>query len=137
MFRAVDTDEDAWHLLLLYRFVYAFDARLGGGPCSEAYILQPRAVGPTRQGRRSVRSRPWRKARRLGTLCSRYAALRAGILHVMDPNDSSLERLSREQCMRLLGSVPVGRERPYFMKIPPTIVNGRRIGVGQRLADKR
>jgi nitroimidazol reductase NimA-like FMN-containing flavoprotein (pyridoxamine 5'-phosphate oxidase superfamily) len=143
----------------------------------------------------------------------------------MDPNDSSLERLSREQCMRLLGSVPVGRivytrgalpavelvnftlddgdiiirtdpsgklaaatrgavvafeadsadiaahagwsvtivgvsqavtdndeirrlerlgldawapgERPYFMKIPPTIVNGRRIGVGQRLADKR
>jgi nitroimidazol reductase NimA-like FMN-containing flavoprotein (pyridoxamine 5'-phosphate oxidase superfamily) len=143
----------------------------------------------------------------------------------MDPNDSGLERLSREQCMRLLGSVPVGRivytrgalpavelvnftldegdivirtdpsgklaaatrgavvafeadsadiaahagwsvtvvgvsqavtdndeirrlerlgldpwapgERPFFMKIPPTIVNGRRIGGVRRLADKR
>ena len=143
----------------------------------------------------------------------------------MDPNEEGLERLSREQCMRLLGSVPLGRivytrgalpavelvnftlddgdiiirtdpsgklaaatrgavvafeadsadlaahagwsvtivgvsqavtdndeicrlerlgldpwapgERPYFMKIPPTIVHGRRIGGMQRLAGKR
>ncbi|HXT90058.1 MAG TPA: pyridoxamine 5'-phosphate oxidase family protein [Trebonia sp.] len=143
----------------------------------------------------------------------------------MEPNDAGLERLSREQCMRLLGSVPLGRivytrgalpavelvnftlydgdiiirtdpsgklaaatrgavvafeadsadlaahagwsvtvvgvsqavtdndeirrlerlgldpwapgERPYFMKIPPTIVNGRRIGGRPRLAGKR
>ena len=143
----------------------------------------------------------------------------------MDTNDSGVEHLSRDQCMRLLGSVPLGRivytrgalpavelvnfaldngdiiirtdpsgklaaatrgavvafeadsadvtahagwsvtvvgvsqavtdsdessrlerlglepwapgERPYFVKIPPTIVNGRRIGRVQRLASKQ
>ena len=143
----------------------------------------------------------------------------------MDTNDSEVERLSRDQCMRLLGSVPLGRivytrgalpavelvnftlddgditiktdpsgklaaatrgavvafeadsadfvmhagwsvtvvgvsqavtdndeirrlerlgldpwapgDRPYFVKIPPTIVNGRRIGGMQKLAGKR
>lgn len=33
----------------------------------------------------------------------------AGILLVMDANGSVLEHLTRDECMRLMGSVPVGR----------------------------
>jgi nitroimidazol reductase NimA-like FMN-containing flavoprotein (pyridoxamine 5'-phosphate oxidase superfamily) len=32
-----------------------------------------------------------------------------GILRCMDPNDSTLKHLSRDECLRLMASVPVGR----------------------------
>jgi uncharacterized protein len=50
-----------------------------------------------------------RKARPSGTFSSRPALSRAGILHVMDSNGLALEHLSRDECMRLMAAVPVGR----------------------------
>jgi hypothetical protein len=50
-----------------------------------------------------------RGARRLGTLFPRPGAPVTGILNYMDFNGSTLEHLSREQCLRLVGQVPVGR----------------------------
>ena len=37
------------------------------------------------------------------------ASPRAGILHVMDFNGTTLEQLSRDECLRLVGQVPLGR----------------------------
>ena len=54
-----------------------------------------------------------------------------GVSQAVTDNDE-IRRLER------LGLDPwAPGERPYFMKIPPTIVNGRRIGGMQRLAGKR
>jgi len=49
------------------------------------------------------------RARQLGTLCPRPEARFAGILQGMDFNGAILEQLSREECLRLVGQVPVGR----------------------------
>jgi len=54
-----------------------------------------------------------------------------GVSQAVTDNDE-IRRLER------LGLDPwAPGERPFFMKIPPTIVNGRRIGGVRRLADKR
>ena len=54
-----------------------------------------------------------------------------GVSQAVTDNDE-IRRLER------LGLDPwAPGEHPYFMKIPPTIVNGRRIGGMQRLAGKR
>jgi len=54
-----------------------------------------------------------------------------GVSQAVTDNDE-IRRLER------LGLDPwAPGERPYFMKIPPTIVHGRRIGGMQRLAGKR
>lgn len=54
-----------------------------------------------------------------------------GVSQAVTDNDE-IRRLER------LGLDPwAPGERPYFMKIPPTIVNGRRIGGRPRLAGKR
>ena len=49
------------------------------------------------------------EARRLGTLFPRPGALVTGILHGMDFNGTTLEQLSRGECLRLVGQVPLGR----------------------------
>ena len=46
---------------------------------------------------------------RLGTLYPPLYALAARILFFMDSDGSTLEYLSRDECMRLMASVPVGR----------------------------
>jgi hypothetical protein len=48
-------------------------------------------------------------ARQLGTLFPRPEAPVTGILHGMDFNGTTLEQLSREECLRLVGQVSVGR----------------------------
>ncbi len=42
-------------------------------------------------------------------MCPPRAAPVTGILHGMDCNGTTLENLSREECLRLVGQVPVGR----------------------------
>lgn len=44
----------------------------------------------------------------------------AGILLVMDSDGPAIERLSRDECMRLMGSVPVGRI-VYTRQALPTV----------------
>jgi uncharacterized protein len=48
-------------------------------------------------------------ARQLGTLYPPPETPVTGILHGMDFNGTTLEHLSREECLRLVGLVPVGR----------------------------
>jgi uncharacterized protein len=48
-------------------------------------------------------------ARHIGTLFPRPETPVTGILHGMDFNGTTLEHLSREECLRLVGQVPVGR----------------------------
>src|SRR5207244_229686 len=50
-----------------------------------------------------------RSARQRGALFPRHEVLVAGTLSVMDFHATNLEHLSRDECMRLLASVPVGR----------------------------
>ena len=50
-----------------------------------------------------------RGARRLGTLFPRPETPVTGILQGMDFNGTTLEQLSREECLRLVGQVSVGR----------------------------
>jgi len=50
-----------------------------------------------------------RGARQSGTLCPPHETPVTGILHDMDCNGTTLENLSREECLRLVGQVPVGR----------------------------
>jgi len=50
-----------------------------------------------------------REARQLGTLYPRPEAPVTGILHAMDFNGRTLEHLSRDECLRLMGQVPLGR----------------------------
>jgi len=50
-----------------------------------------------------------RRARELGTLYPRPETPVTGILHGMDFNGTTLEHLSREECLLLVGQVPVGR----------------------------
>ena len=50
-----------------------------------------------------------RGARDLGTLCPRTETPVAGILHAMDDDGTTLENLSRGECLRLVGQVAVGR----------------------------
>jgi len=50
-----------------------------------------------------------RGARQLGTLYPRPRATDTGILHGMDFNGTTLEHLSRDECLRLVGQVPLGR----------------------------
>jgi nitroimidazol reductase NimA-like FMN-containing flavoprotein (pyridoxamine 5'-phosphate oxidase superfamily) len=50
-----------------------------------------------------------RGARRLGTLYPRPGAPVTGIVHGMDFNGTTLEHLSRAECLRLVGQVPLGR----------------------------
>jgi uncharacterized protein len=57
----------------------------------------------------SAGRKSWQKACLLGTLCPRRPGVAAGILLVMESDSPALERLSRYECMRLMGSVPVGR----------------------------
>jgi uncharacterized protein len=54
-----------------------------------------------------VKHRPG--TRRLGTLFPHPETPVTGILHAMDFNGTTLEHLSREECMRLMGQVPLGR----------------------------
>jgi len=42
-------------------------------------------------------------------LCPPHETPVTGILHDMDCNGTTLENLSREECLRLVGQVPVGR----------------------------
>jgi len=42
-------------------------------------------------------------------LCPPHETPVTGILHGMDCNGTTLENLSREECLRLVGQVPVGR----------------------------
>ena len=48
-------------------------------------------------------------ARQLGTLYPRPETPVTGILHGMDVNGTTLEHLSRDECLRLVGQVAVGR----------------------------
>ena len=50
-----------------------------------------------------------RRARHLGTLFPRLETPVTGILHGMDFNGTTLEQLSRDECLLLVGQVPVGR----------------------------
>jgi hypothetical protein len=50
-----------------------------------------------------------RGARKLGTLYPRPETPVTGILHGMDFDGTTLEHLSREECLRLVGQVAVGR----------------------------
>src|SRR5246127_4978872 len=68
-------------------------------------MLDPGAAGQVMARLRG----PPRRARRLGTLFPRAGRPAAGILADMDLNGSVLEHLSRGECMRLVGSVPLGR----------------------------
>ena len=49
------------------------------------------------------------EARRLGTFDPRQPQAGPDILHFMDTDSSALEQLPRDECMLLMGSVPVGR----------------------------
>src|SRR6202035_2095627 len=59
--------------------------------------------------RRPGRMNYGRGARQLGTLCPRPETPVTGILQGMDFDGTTLEHLSREECLRLVGQVPVGR----------------------------
>jgi nitroimidazol reductase NimA-like FMN-containing flavoprotein (pyridoxamine 5'-phosphate oxidase superfamily) len=50
-----------------------------------------------------------RGARLLGTLYPPHEASVTGILQGMEPNGAALEQLSRNECLRLLGQVTLGR----------------------------
>jgi hypothetical protein len=91
MVRSVDTDDDSWHLALLLTFTcfFTFDARL---------------AARRRSGRKVVAEAP-----RFRDLGPSAAGAEAGILLVMDTDSSTLEQLPRDECMRLMGSVAVGR----------------------------
>ena len=76
-------------------------------------------------------------------MCPRSHRPIAGILLAMDRNGTTLKHLSRDECMRLMASVPVGRivytrqalpaveVVKHFIKITPVIVNGRRLATGR------
>ena len=50
-----------------------------------------------------------RGARLLGALFPHPETPATGILHVMDFNGTTLEHLSRAECLRLMEQVPLGR----------------------------
>jgi len=69
-------------------------------------------TGPTSRSRKGAGvagRKPCQKPCRFRDLVLSAADAAAGILLVMDSDDSVLERLTRDECMRLMGSVPVGR----------------------------
>jgi hypothetical protein len=63
----------------------------------------------SRRGADVAGRKRWQKPGRFRDLVLSAAVAAGGILLVMDSDDSVLERLTRDECMRLMGSVPVGR----------------------------
>src|SRR5437660_7809351 len=101
---AVDADDDSWHLalLLMLTHYYTIDARHPGRRRSGAHVPPCGAFRLAVTGTKEVRP----AIRDFVPSASRSASC---ILLPMDANGSVLEHLSRDECLRLMGSVPVGR----------------------------
>ena len=85
-------------------YVSVLFAKLGMERRTQAAAYAARVFGDSAR-----RARSWPRARQLGTLFPRQAPPVAGILHAMDFNGTTLEQLSRDECLRLVGQVPLGR----------------------------
>jgi hypothetical protein len=89
--RTVDTDDDSCHLALLLMLTCFFtvDSRLAARRRSGANVVA--------------------EALPIRDLVPSAAGAGAGIVLVMDTDSRALEHLSPDECMRLMGSVAVGR----------------------------